>query len=239
MYPIPFRKRPYEQQYKKFQWLTADLIRNENDFRPETYRIKDFDKITLGDRIGTGKDGTWATRRDILLKNVYYCKTQLISDAYNPDIYRSLAIFKPAQITKFIINNVEDRDWNMDTLEHIKAKNQQVDLFSGIPNAFKVVKKLPFTFSYEFTDCEGQKSTLQIIDWEIGALYWKSLKRQSGDEQAACLDVRRKYWDDFAMTKDIYLILGTTKSFHAKHAPNPFLIIGVFAPKVEEQVRLL
>lgn len=76
-----------------------------------------------------------------------------------------------------------------------------------------------------------------IEDWEIGALYWKQLA-QYGDEKRAVEDVRRKYFDDFARKKDLYLFLGTTMEFHARNAPNPFLIIGTFHPKHVRQMPL-
>ena len=85
-----------------------------------------------------------------------------------------------------------------------------------------------------------------IEDWEIGALYWNSLKRHEGhdQEQKACEDVRKKYWDDFALTKDLYLFLGTIYESHAKNYPYPFIIIGTFHPtfpkpeKAEPQLKL-
>jgi len=75
-----------------------------------------------------------------------------------------------------------------------------------------------------------------IEDWEIGALYWNSLKRNEGDERKACLDVRKKYFDDFAKTKDLHLFLGTTREFHLI-APNPFVIIGTFHPKKDDNTQ--
>lgn len=46
-----------------------------------------------------------------------------------------------------------------------------------------------------------------IEDWEIGALYWKMLAKYDGHDQETktCDDVRKKYWDDFTLTKDLYL----------------------------------
>jgi len=38
IYPVQFRKKPYNEQYSKYEWIEVDLIRNKNDFRPETYR---------------------------------------------------------------------------------------------------------------------------------------------------------------------------------------------------------
>ena len=74
-------------------------------------------------------------------------------------------------------------------------------------------------------------------DWELGALYWNCLEKHKGDENAACKDVKKKYWDDFAKTKDLHFYLGTTKLNHLR-APNPFIIIGTFHPKIEDQLEL-
>ena len=76
-----------------------------------------------------------------------------------------------------------------------------------------------------------------IEDWETGQLYWNCLQRHQGDEQKACEDVRKKYFDDFARTKDLHFFLGTTFQFH-NIAPNPFIIIGTFHPKPIVQMRL-
>ena len=73
-------------------------------------------------------------------------------------------------------------------------------------------------------------------DWELGALFWKCLDRNGGDESAACDDVKKKYWDDFAKTKDLYFYLGTTRVHH--FCDYPFIIIGTFHPKMEHQLKL-
>jgi len=78
---------------------------------------------------------------------------------------------------------------------------------------------------------------MMIEDWEIGALYWNSLKRAEGNEEIACEKVKQKYFDDFAKTKDIFLYLGTTRNNHYV-SKNPFVIIGTFTPKIEDQLSL-
>jgi hypothetical protein len=237
LYPIPFRKLDYEKRYKKFCWIEADIERNLADKRPESFKIKNHDSITIKDEIPTDREGSWHQRRKALLNNVYTNKAQLIEDAYNPQKCTSLAVFRPSKITGFKIEEVE-REWSKSKLEAILAHQQQVDLFSGVKKPFDVATKIPYAFSYEFLDDKQQKSTLQIIDWEIGMLYLNCVKRAGGNEQKACDDVRKKYWDDFVKTKDTHLILGTTLEHHNKNAPNPFLIIGVFAPKHQVQIAL-
>jgi hypothetical protein len=76
-----------------------------------------------------------------------------------------------------------------------------------------------------------------IEDWEIGQLYWNCLRRHEGDEQKAIDDVRRKYFDDFAKEKDLYLFLGTTLRYH-NVSRNPFIIVGTFYPKKDTQLKL-
>ena len=123
-----------------------------------------------------------------------------------------------------------EREWDAKKLDILKSKAAQGNLFQETVEAFKVVNKLPYKFSYVFLDEEGVKRTMMIEDWEIGQLYWNCLKRHKGNEAMACADVRAKYLDDFALTKDLHFFLGTTRQFHFI-APNPFIIIGTFHPK--------
>ena len=77
-----------------------------------------------------------------------------------------------------------------------------------------------------------------IEDWEIGALYWNCLRNAAGDDKLAVDKVRKQYEANFIHNKDIFLFLGTTKEWHRRRATNPFVIIGVFYPKIELQRRL-
>src|SRR5690606_3402939 len=87
--------------------------------------------------------------------------------------------------------------------------------------------KLPYKFSYVLVDNRGRKSTMMIEDWEIGQLYWNCLSKYNGDEAKAVADVRKKYFDDFAKSKDLHLYLGTSQAHHYP-SRNPFMIIGTF-----------
>lgn len=99
------------------------------------------------------------------------------------------------------------------------------------------MKKLPYKFSYIFEDRTGKSRKMMIEDWETGQLYWNCLQRHQHDEKKACQDVKKKYFDDFALTKDLYFFLGTTLQFHLV-ASNPFIIIGTFHPKLIGQIPL-
>jgi hypothetical protein len=234
LFPIQYRQRPYGEQYAKYQWIEIDVVKNEKDFRPESFRPTSIDaeiKI-VGEIRADGKH--WSERRRIVLKKVYHNLAALIAEAKDPSQRTSLAVFKPKEVLDFIIEP-EEREWDREKLEHLK----QANLFESAPGGlFKVVRKLPYKFSYKFVDEDGKQSTLMIEDWEIGQLYWNSLKRHEGNEVMACDDVRKKYFDDLVNTKDLHLFLGTTLQFHVRNAPNPFIIIGIFYPKPETQFEL-
>jgi hypothetical protein len=235
IYPIPFRKLDYDKQYKKYDWVEIDLVRNESDFRPESYRPYSIeDSISIVGHLNT--DNNWQLRKEIVLKNVYTNLDTLIADAKDDNKRTSLAVFKPTRILDFICEPVE-REWDKGKLANLKAKAQQLNLFANSENPFEVVNKVPYKFSFVFLDDNSRESTLMIEDWETGQLYWNCRRNHDGNEEKACNDVKRKYFDDFAKTKDLHFFLGTTRNFHLI-APNPFIIIGTFHPQKESQLKL-
>lgn len=237
IFPIPFRKLDYDKRYSKYDWVEIDLVRNNSDFRPESFRPWSIESaFNVVGHLDTGN--SWQERKGIVLKKIYTNLTQLIAEAKDKGISTSLATFKPSEVLEFVIEPVE-REWDKKKLATLKANAQQMQLFQHSENPFEVVNKLPFKFSYRFKDDEGTVSKLMIEDWEIGALYWKMLEKYDGHdrETKACEDVRKKYWNDFVLTKDLHLFLGTVYENHAKNYPNPFVIVGTFHPTFPKAIK--
>ncbi len=223
IYPIKFRQMGYEQQYKKYDWIEIDLVKNTSDARSESFRpITIETEPSILNHINT--DNYWHERKAFCLKNVYTNLAKLISDAKNREKSVSLATFKPTKIIDFVWKEV-DRAWDKEKLEAM----QQMSLFEQNKQSIEVVKKLPYKFSYIFEDDEGKESKLMIEDWEVAALYWNAFY-QYKSEQIACEKVKQKYLHKFTTRCDLYFFLGTTKANHFR-APNPFIIIGAFYPK--------
>ncbi|MCZ2355362.1 MAG: hypothetical protein LC115_01530 [Bacteroidia bacterium] len=235
IYPIQFRKKSFEEQYKKYDWIELDLVKNDSDFRPESYRPYSHDsEIKILNHLETTHN--WAERKKFVLGKIYYNLKELIAEAQNKNICTSLAVFKPTKILNFTIEEVE-RQWDKNKLAKLEAERLQGNLFQQPENPFDVVQKLPYKFSYIFEDNQGKQSKLMIEDWEIGGLYWKCLAKHEGNEAKAVEDVKKKYFDDFAKTKDLHLFLGTSQLHHFT-GKNPFMIIGTFHPKIETQQSL-
>ncbi len=228
IYPVQFRKKTFNEQYRKYDWIEIDLVKNTSDFRPESYRPYSYDsEIKIVGGIEPDGD-SWLERRKIVLNNVHTNLTELIRQAKDKSIGTSLAVFKPKTIKNFIIEPCE-REWSREKLETLK----QLSIFATvIADKPQVVPKLPYKFSYVFTDEDDREATLMIEDWELGQLFWNCLKKYDGydAEARACNDVKKKYIEDFALTKDLHLFLGTSQQFHLV-GPNPFMVIGTFHPK--------
>lgn len=218
----------------KYTWIELELVKRSDDFRPESHSPKyyDFRDLKVHEpRISP--DGNWLLRKEYCLRNVYYNLTKLIEDSRAPK-YLSLATFKPKQIIAFEWED-DNREWKDEWVEIRK----QTDLFGmGSIDPQKMIPKVPYKFFYKFVDEAGKVSRMMIEDWEIGQLYWNCLRDAHGDEKVALQKVKEKYYHSFVTNHDIYLFLGTTKEWHMRKAPNPFVIIGVFYPKKEVQSSL-
>jgi hypothetical protein len=231
VYPIPFRKLDYGSQYKKYDWIELDLVKNTSDFRPESYRPTNFDEeIKIIGHLDTANK--WKLRKEIALKKVYTNLSSLIRESRDRTFPTSLAVFKPTKVLDFVYEEEGNKEWDSHKLESLS----QLNLFEKSSSSIQVVRKLPFKFSFVFLDDEGRRSKLMIEDWETGQLYWNCLENYK-DASKACQDVRRKYFDDFALTKDLHFFLGTTKLNHYV-SRNPFIIIGTFHPPMDYQTNL-
>ena len=235
LYPVPFRRLHEGEQYSKYDWLECNLARHTSDHRPESYRPIDNSELQPVGHLDTADK--WRERKRILLDtaHVYDRLNEVIDAAKGNEI--SLCVFKPTTVTEFVWEK-EDHDWDEGKLQKMRAIHGQHELFEDNDwrKTFKVIPKLPYSFSYRFVDSVGKASELQILDWEIGALYWNCLRSAGGDEAEALAKVRQKYLDQFLAT-DLHFFLGTTQQWHLV-APNPWVIVGVFPAPHDDRLRL-
>ena len=236
LYPVPFRRLDEREQYHKYDWLECNLVRHTSDPRPESYRPIDSSELQPIGHLDTSD--MWRERKRILLDSapVYDRLDEIIAAAKANTI--SLCVFKPTTVTD-LVSEEEDRNWDKNKLRKIRAIHGQLGLFEDNDwrETFNVIPKLPYSFSYRFKDSVGKESELQILDWEIGALYWNCLHSSDGDEAEALAKVRQKYLDKFSAT-DLHFLMGTTQQWHLV-APNPWVIVGVFPAPHDHRRRLL
>ncbi len=224
LYPIDYRYRPFEQRFRKYQWIEVDLGPRgaANDDRMES-RKPDLDSIKLiGSPISADKN--WIERREVIDRLPVFTRNQLF-DQHAADKAAgkqpvSLGVVRPTRIIDVIVEPTSGK-WKPEWI----AMLQQGNLFG---EEIKEIKKLPFTWKYVFecSDSAGKQHTAMNEDWEIGVLYWKELDRLGTPEKAA-ESVRQKCLQMVAADKDTRFFMGTVFPYNA------WIVLGVFWPKKE------
>ena len=224
LYPIDYRYRPKDQQFRKYQWIEIGLGSKgaKNDGRKESRR-PDLESIRLlGDPLST--DQKWRARREIIDRLPHHTRLELEA-LYEAD-KTSLGIVRPTEILDLKVEPVE-REWKPEW----QSTLSQFHLFSGPP---KDLEKLPYKFSYVFrcSDSGDKVHSAMIEDWELGVLYRKEVERL-GDENAAIASVRKKFLDEICdESRDTRFFMGTVFPY------NTWVVIGVFWPPKDPQSSL-
>ncbi len=233
IYPVPLsflNQVKKDTGFKKYTWIELDVKQRADDFRPESHSPNNYD-IQIINTLNT--NNFWQKRKEICLKNVYTNKFKFLEDSKSPKNV-SLITFKPSKITDFVVED-DEKDWK----DEWKEIRKQTDLFAEIESdPEKLIPKVPYKFYYVFEDDEGVSSKLMIEDWEIFQLYFNCLRDNNNSQEIAIQKVKEKYFDVFTKENDIYLFLGTTMQWHRRRSNNPFVIIGVFYPKIKTQFTL-
>ncbi|MBI5251995.1 MAG: hypothetical protein HY912_21080 [Desulfomonile tiedjei] len=223
LYPIDYRYLPPDQQFGKYQWIKIALYPQgaSNDMRKES-RKPNLKSIRIaGPRVGT--EHGWRARKAILEKVQVHSLTEL-RHLYDTE-RTSLGFVRPSRVLDLKIQP-EDEEWDTKWLEIFK----QLPLFGEPP---KTLRKIPFKFVYVF-ECEDSAAphTASLIDWEMGVLWLKEAERL-GDDEAAALSVKRKFFDEICGSdKDTHFFMGT------RHPYNTWMVLGVFWPPRVNQMTL-
>ncbi len=217
LYPIDYRNRPYWQWYKKYQWVSVEVEKNQNDPRPESFRPLGVIR-PLGDSLDTNPAQSWKKRREFVFRHEV-APMCLLNKKKQAEV--SLGLVKPLKVKDFTIEAVE-KNWKPQQALQIN----QLKLFG--PDK-KPLEKIPYKFSYQFTcSAEGCKGhAMMIEDWEACELY-RNMRNKFKDEVIACEKVKEKFLGVMcAPDRDTHFFVGTI----LQHGT--WVILGTFWPKKE------
>lgn len=228
LFPVPFRLVTDEQQFKKWQWITARVRKSKDDHRPESHRISVDTIITQGDPLSTRND--WEERRHVISGVKVYEDFDALQTAREKDNV-SLGLLRPSNLTNLLITKAESAQWSDDEIAKLMQAQNQGSLFDedAEQKSLKLLKKLPFDFHYQY-ECTVDGVTKaykhKLVDWEAGALYWKIHHRADWQEAFA-----QRFLHDFR-ERDVLFLMGTIHRF-----PDRWLIVSVlYLPKLPPEV---
>jgi hypothetical protein len=211
IYPIRFRQLDMDKRYPRWSIISAEIEKNDKDYREESYRIND-DSIEIVRKIYTKEN--WQERKSFVLPLQFSSVNEIKSQG------KSLGIIKPHTIQKYFSKKTS-REWS----DKQQGILDQLDLFESSSQ----LEKIPYQFGYQFLEIDGKSHRYTISDWEISQLYRNCRNKSQASnyqdrEQEAILQVQRKL-ESFIEKKDLYFIVGNLKNH-----PKSFMIIGIFYP---------
>lgn len=220
LYPIDYRYRPRNQQFRKYQWIEVDLFPHGagNDRRKESRKPVLETLHILGEPLST--KNKWRVRRQIIDQMPVYTVKQLRQLNQSEGI--SLGVVKPMKVLDLKIET-EDAEWK----PQWQSLFDQLTLFGPVQ---KPLRKIPYKFSYVFECSDSNKPhNAKIEDWELGMLWLNEVARL-GDEEQAAQSVKRKFLNELCgETKDTRFFMGTVFPY------NTWVVLGVFwPPKIDD-----
>jgi len=231
IYPMPFRLVGDEQQFKKWQWITARIEKAGNDHRPESHKIY-VDTINCDESPMPSGEAGWRERRQWLAKIPVYADFAAVEQDRQSN-GNTLALLRPSRIVKLEIKETSAADWTDEEKAKLLQMQMQVGLFDEIEEAktLKLLRKIPYDFHYRY-ECDVNGETHEyrhkLVDWEVGALFWKVHRRHGAAWEAP---FRQKLEQELP-AKDLLFMLGTIHRF-----PNQWLIVSlIYPPKQPPEV---
>jgi hypothetical protein len=217
LYPVKFRSLEFGQRYKKFHIISVNIIKNQKDNRPESYRPEEESVEVLKEISTVNK---WEQRKKLILPFQFTSTSEILDQG------KSLGIIKPRKILKTYYEK-DDREWSEDKL----AVLDQFELFEkeSVPTA---LEKIPYKFGYEFIDEDDKKHQFSVIDWEIGQLYrnCRDASQQPTPAQREAEAVQKVIQKlEKLRESDLHFIVGNQQRFQKS-----FMIISLFYPPVVE-----
>ncbi|QSQ19644.1 hypothetical protein JY651_30575 [Pyxidicoccus parkwayensis] len=224
IYPITLRYM--QQPFSHYTWIEADVERNESDFRPESFRVKQ-DGIQNLEHLDT-KDGWKARSEWVLRSGNVFSSVEALQAAELKD-HTSLGLVKPKIIRRFYARkkSAEDRkEWE----EHRDVALKQRDLFVDTETKTKDLVFMPVQYRVVFTCDDAACRTehdFSILDWGIYVLSRKMYaQRGASGAERAVIDKLEELMNPEA--HEPYLFLGNTKA----HSHN-FMAVGLYYPPRE------
>ncbi len=230
LYPVPFRLLNDQRQFRKWQWIEADIEKSSDDHRPESHRIRADTISLLGDPIP--RTDSWAARRaQLALIDSFESFTALERARVEHGV--TLGLVPAGSVLALDITPARQSEWTEEERQKLIQQQVQGDLFADPEAAaLRTLRKLPFDFHYRFrapTEPAGHENRLKIVDWEAGALYW-NVKQSHGDDWQP---VFRDKFGTALPASDLKFLLGTIHRF-----PDQWLIVSVIYPPKQPQASL-
>lgn len=223
LYPVPFRMIEQDRQFKKWQWIEVGVEKSATDRRPESHKV-DIGTLQAQEGITTREE--WAERREWIDKlPTFISSDEMEHTRKNTGL--SMALLRPKKVLALEIKDARNKEWTVEEKEKLMQAQMQGDLFSEtqVKQQVKELRKVPFDFYYSYlcdTSNGEQETQHKIVDWEIGALFWKMYQKHGA---AGWKNKFLEKLEGDLPRKDLMFLMGNQHRFQ-----DQWLIISLFYP---------
>lgn len=220
LFPVPFRLVSNDQQFKKWQWITA-LVEKSPDRRRESHKVF-VDTIEPCEVLPPRNE--WHDRRFWLEKLPVFNDFNSLERARQEEGV-TLALLRPHNVKELLITRASADEWTEKELEKLQYMQQQASLFEEDIPALKRLQKIPYDFHYKY-ECLAEGDLIEykhkIVDWEACQLY-RNVVRSHG-KAGWEVPFRQKIFDELPKC-DLVFLMGTIHRF-----PDQWLIVSLIYP---------
>lgn len=220
LYPISHRYLTTGEQFKKYQWINAEIWKSTNDTRPESYRIN-YRTIRSGDFIEA--DRYWKERERLVFRSHDWQFSGMNElKRANETKGCSIGFVRPREVVEIVLvkNRMSEADF-IAKFEKMEAKHSQSDVFDDNPRDILRLDYVSDQFKIRWychdADCRGHFTLL--FDWEAYELRRKYDGETVIESLMSMLDPTRN---------DVGFFLGNTLDHQAS-----FSIGGIWRPMRE------
>lgn len=232
LYPVPFRHLDFDRQFPKYSIIEVDVeAPTHGDGRPESLKIKDFNRITVLEETGSG-----SVRRHEIMGSVEPTTACMLYSGARADPARATSLGLVAPIDPRIEISVSE-GWSESQKRTIEMNQAQLalDLGAALRRDAPPLESPPFRAWYVYR-CEADGCRMHrqgILDWELTALQRRAQK-EGGDVQSWIKD----RFETMMLSPDrsTRFILGNQALGHKRHT---FSVLSIYYPKKKDISRAM
>jgi hypothetical protein len=202
------------QQFKKWQWIRARVIKSRSDSRTESYKVE-WKSIVAGAVLPAASG--WAKRWQYVQHLVKPSEEAVNASG------ASLGLIKPADY-QLEFKYPENPGWTAEERQKLRGVFGAENFFGEAPKG-RLLEKLPVEIRYRYRcDGESEMRHCQLFeDWEVGES-WRQWSRRYRTREVLEAAIRETYVDRPKRHDNLYLFIGT----HARH--RVWMVIGHVQP---------
>lgn len=216
LYPVPFRWMSADHQFGKFEAISVDILRPQNDNRRESYRI-DGESVERSNR----KVGTGPARGAILEPLVGPTMCDLIDGVHADSAAQSLGLVRVRELRDVFIK--PHPGWSVEQQRKIDQAQAQMLFGEPPPPLVAPAYLLGFKYFCERESCRGHEQ--RNLDWETTALQLHVRKMSPPAQMEA---IRKRYRDErCGPEKALHFFVGNMAHPTKRRS---FSVLGTYGP---------